>query len=65
VTVSRPVSGECFTSALTCGFVYSYVATIFRAAVNDGRISVTPCREINLPEVPVNQVVPMPSARFA
>lgn len=43
----------------TVAFIYGYVATIFKAAMVDGRLAVSPCVGIHLPEVEVRQVVPM------
>lgn len=44
----------------TVELIYGYCATIFRAAMDDGRIASTPCRNINLPKIEVAQVVPLP-----
>lgn len=43
----------------TVQVTYSYVATIFKAAVLDKRVAESPCRGIKLPEVVKEQVVPM------
>ncbi len=43
----------------TVEVLYGYAATIFRAAVADGKLALSPCRGINLPEVEIKQVIPL------
>jgi integrase len=43
----------------TAEVTYSYVATIFKAAVLDQRVAKSPCQSIKLPEVVKDRVVPM------
>lgn len=44
---------------ITARTIYSYLAAIFRAAVSDHLIPGTPCRDIQLPEVLKERVVPL------
>jgi integrase len=46
----------------TLKLVYSYVATIFRAAAEDRLIPESPCRRIQLPRVERTRVAPLPTA---
>lgn len=43
----------------TVEVVYRYLASIFRAALEDRLISVSPCRGIRLPKAPPSHVVPL------
>jgi integrase len=43
----------------TVDVLYSWVTTIFKAAVNDRAMSISPCRGISLPEVHKAKVVPV------
>jgi integrase len=46
-------------AASTVGVVYAWVATIFKAAIADRVIAVTPCRAIRLPQVEDSEMVPI------
>jgi integrase len=41
--------------------IYRQLASIFRAAVNDGLLASSPCRGVKLPKVSRSQVVPLPT----
>jgi integrase len=43
----------------TIGIVYSFFASIYKAAALDGAIPVTPCRRIRLPKPEPSEVVPL------
>lgn len=43
----------------TVGVVYTIVATVFRAAVRDRQLAVTPCEGIRLPEIHKSRVTPL------
>lgn len=43
----------------TVGVVYTVVASVFRAAVHDRKLTSTPCRRIKLPTVEKTRVVPL------
>jgi integrase len=47
----------------TVEVVYAYVATVFKAAVEDRLVAHTPCSRISLPEVPRAKVVPLTVVR--
>lgn len=47
----------------TIGVVYTVVASVFRAAVRDRKLAVTPCDGIALPEVTKTRVMPLTTAQ--
>jgi integrase len=54
-------SAEGVLAASTVHVVYGYLATMFRAAVLDRVIGVSPCQEIKLPDIPdADRYVPTP-----